>query len=240
MTKAERANWTIAYRKRTANRFLRVATWSGTWSQAYGMARLFAQAHPELEVYYTSNAQAEAEGFVCEEDRGNMLVDSGRRVRIVETDAELPAEMIARIPAAAVAAERWADGDEVADAEGAEPAAPFVPLAAVAAAQGFEVYERPTVLKTIELRRDGRLVQAFRKVADARAWLAANAAPEMRELVATAADELAQVRAWWLRHELDKLPSISAVDVLAARDRDFDEALAEQARRRAATALLVA
>lgn len=174
MTSFERANWTIAYRKRTANRFLRVATWSGTWSQAYGMARLFGEANPGLEVYYTSNRAAEVEGFVVEEDCRNILVDSGRRVRIVETDVELPAEMIARIPAAEVARERWADGDEVADAEGAEPAAPFVPLAAVAAAQGFEVYERPTVLKTIELRRNGRLVQAFRKTSAARAWLAAN------------------------------------------------------------------
>jgi len=176
MTSFERANWTIAYRKRTANRFLRVSTWSGTWSQAYGMSRLFAQANPELEVYYTSDRSAEVEGFVVEEDVRNILVDSGRRVRIVESDVELPAEMIARIPAPEVARERWADGDEVADAVGAEPAAPFAPLADVAAAQGFEVYERPTVLKTIELRRDGRLVQAFRKVSDARAWLAAEQA----------------------------------------------------------------
>lgn len=240
MTSFERANWTIAYRKRTANRFLRVSTWSGTWSQAVGMARLFGQAHPELEIYYTSNRAAEVEGFVVEEDVRNILVDSGRRVRIVETDVELPAEMTARIPAPEVARERWVDGDEIADAEGAEPAGSFVPLADVAAEQGFEVDDRDGVVRSIRLLRDGRLVQAFRKVSDARRWIAANAAPEMRELVATAADAPAQVRAWWLRHGLDKLPSISAVDVLAARDRDLDEALAEQARRRAATASLIA
>lgn len=41
-----------------------------------------------------------------------------------------------------------------------------------------------------------------------------------------------QVRAWRLRHGLDKLSAITAVDVLAARDRDFDEALEEEIGRR--------
>jgi len=120
MTSTERANWTIAYRKRTANRFLRVSTWAGTWPQAVAMARLFAAANPDLEVHYTSNRAAEVEGFVTEDDVRNILVDSGRRVRIVETDVELPAEMIARIPNAETARERWIDGDAIADAEGAD------------------------------------------------------------------------------------------------------------------------
>jgi hypothetical protein len=220
MTSTERANWTIAYRKRTANRFLRVSTWAGTWSQAVGMARLFSEANPDLEVYYTSSRTAEIEGFVIEEDRGNILVDSGRRVRIVETDIELPAEMIARIPNAETARERWADGDPIVDAEGAEPAAAFVPLVEVAAEQNFEIVERDGAVRSIELWRDGRLVQAFRKTSAARVWLAANDAP-------------AQTRAWWERHGLDKLPAISAVEVLAARTADWDEAIEENTRRTA-------
>jgi hypothetical protein len=227
MTSTERANWTIAYRKRTANRFLRVSTWAGTWSQAVGMARLFSEANPDLEVYYTSNRTAEIEGFVIEEDRGNILVDSGRRVRIVETDIELPAEMIARIPNAKTARERWTDGDPIPNAEGAEPAAAFVPLVEVAAKQNFKVVERDGAVRSIELWRDGRLVQAFRKTSAARVWLAASNTAE-------------QMCAWWERHGLDKLPTISAEDVLAARAADWDEAIAAEQTRRAATALLVA
>ncbi len=34
-----------------------------------------------------------------------------------------------------------------------------------------------------------------------------------------------QVRAWWERHGLDKLSDISAVNVLAAREADWAEAL---------------
>jgi hypothetical protein len=133
MNGIERANWTIAYRKPRANRFLRVATWSGTWSQAMGMRRLFATANPELEVYCTSSRAAEIEGFVIEEDCRNILVDSGRRVRIFETDVELPAEMVARIPAAEVARERWIDAEPIADAAG----------------QGFEVALREGVVLAV-------------------------------------------------------------------------------------------
>ena len=241
MTSTERANWTIAYRKRTANRFLRVSTWSGTWSQAHGMARLFGQAHPELDVYYTSDRSAEVEGFVIEEDVRNILVDSGRRVRIVETDVELPAEMIARIPSAEVARERWNDGIEIPEPEGVTPApaADFVPLEQVAAGQGFEVVKGTGVVRSFELRNatTGRRVNVFRTAADARKWLAANRAPEMLAMLSAACDGPEQVRAWWLRHGLDKLPSITAVEVLAARAADWDEALAEQ-RARAAEALL--
>lgn len=233
MTSTERANWTIAYRKRTANRFLRVSTWAGTWSQAVGMARLFGEANPDLEVYYTSSRTAEIEGFVIEEDRGNILVDSGRRVRIAETDIELPAEMIARIPNAETARERWIDGDEIVNVEGAEPAGPFVPLVEVAAEQNFEVVERDGAVRSIELRRDGRLVQAFRKTSAARAWLAANDAPAMLALLGAACSAPEQLRAWWERHGLDRLPTISAVEVLAARDADRDEAFEENTRRTA-------
>lgn len=194
MTSTERANWTIAYRKRTANRFVRVSNWSGTWSQAVGMCALYSQAHPELEVWYISNASAERDGFVCEEDRGNILTDRGSRVRIVE-GGEVPAEMIARIPAAAVARERWLDGDEIADAEGTEPAGPFVPLADVAAAAGFEVREGRSLDggPKVHLSIDGRHVQTFHKISAARRWIAANGSPELSAVLAVACDMPTQV-----------------------------------------------
>src|SRR5687767_7951128 len=98
-TQTERPDWTICYRKRTANRFFRVTNWSGTWSQAVAMARLFAEANPDLQVYYTSSAEAENAGRVVAEDIANILIeDSNKRIRIVEK-GELPQSMIARIPA---------------------------------------------------------------------------------------------------------------------------------------------
>lgn len=227
MTSTERANWTIAYRKRTANRFLRVSTWAGTWSQAVGMARLFGAANPDLEVYYTSNRAAEVEGFVAEEDVRNILVYSGRRIRIVETDVELPAEMIARIPAAEVARERWSDGDPIADAEGADPAGPFVPLAEVAARAGFEVREGRSLGggPKVHLSRDGRHVKTFHKISAARRWLAANGSAEMIAMLGAACSGPEQVRAWWERHNLGALPKLSAEDILAAREADWTEAI---------------
>ena len=184
MTSTERANWTIAYRKRTANRFLRVSNWSGTWSQAVGMCALYSAAHPELEVWYISDRSAEVEGFVPEEDVRNLLVESGRRVRIVE-GGEVPAVMIARIPVAAVARERWIDGDPIAEPEGVTPAAEEpAPLAEVAAEQGFEVCEGTGVIRSFELRdaTTGRRVNVFRKAADVREWLAHT---EAQRLLAT-------------------------------------------------------
>lgn len=44
-----------------------------------------------------------------------------------------------------------------------------------------------------------------------------------------AGQEAQQIREWWMRHGLDKLPSITAEDVLAARDADHAEALARNA-----------
>lgn len=90
--------WTLAYRKRTANRFQRVTNWSGTWHQAVQLARVFGEAHPELQVWYVPTAASEANG--CPEDAGNILVDSGRRVRIRET-GELTPELIGKVRDAA-------------------------------------------------------------------------------------------------------------------------------------------
>lgn len=96
--------WTLAYRKPTANRFQRVTNWSGTWSQAQELARSFAQAHPELQVWYVPSAASEENG--CEEDRGNVLTDTGRRVRIRETGSLTEAEL-AMVPDATEARERF-------------------------------------------------------------------------------------------------------------------------------------
>lgn len=110
----ERFTWTIAYRKRTANRFLRVTNWSGSWAQALAMAQLFGEANPDLQVWYTSSRDAELKGGVSIEDVANIMVDSGKRIRIVE-GGELPAEMIARIPAPDVARQRWIDRKPIAE-----------------------------------------------------------------------------------------------------------------------------
>jgi len=42
---------------------------------------------------------------------------------------------------------------------------------------------------------------------------------------------VAQLRAWWDRHGLDKFTIVTAADILAARDADHDEALLEYAVR---------
>jgi hypothetical protein len=107
--------WTIAYRKRTANRFLRVSNWQGTWTQAVAMAAVFSETNPELQVYYVPTAEAEQDG-ATPEDIGNVLVDSGKRIRIAEGGG-VPDEMIARIPTPEAARERWLDGTEIAEPE---------------------------------------------------------------------------------------------------------------------------
>lgn len=128
--------WTIAYRKRTANRFLRVTNWVGSWAQAVAMAQVFGEANPDLQVWYTSSRDAELKGGVAIEDVANIMVDSGKRIRIVE-GGELPAELIARIPAADVARQRWIDRQEIADPALTEEAAHVEALAIAG-----ELYER--------------------------------------------------------------------------------------------------
>jgi hypothetical protein len=76
--------WTVAYRKPKANRFVRVDGVSVSWEAATELSQDVIKAMPGYEVYYVSTRQAELQGLVCEEDRGNILVPSGRRVRIVE------------------------------------------------------------------------------------------------------------------------------------------------------------
>jgi hypothetical protein len=87
--------WTIAYRKPKANRFQRVADWSGTWQEAVDMARIFGNLHPDLQVWYVPSATNDARVAKLVEagelgpeyllDHGAILVDTGRRVRMTET-----------------------------------------------------------------------------------------------------------------------------------------------------------
>ena len=88
-----RSLWTIAFRKRTANRFQRVTNWSGNWADAVRMAGVYGAAHPELEIYYVLTLDAER-ARPESEDNGNVLVESGKRIRIVD-NAELPDSIIA-------------------------------------------------------------------------------------------------------------------------------------------------
>jgi hypothetical protein len=77
--------WTVAYRKTNANRFLRVDGVSLDWDAATELAVEVSEALGEgHQVYYVTTRQDELDGRVCEEDIANLLVDSGRRVRMVE------------------------------------------------------------------------------------------------------------------------------------------------------------
>jgi hypothetical protein len=98
-------SWTIAYRKPRANHFKRAANWSGTWAEAVEMARVFGDLHPEYQVWYTTTvgyeqwtAQEIAAGTLdasYAEDHGNIMVDSGKRIRVRETGA-IDAESLRR------------------------------------------------------------------------------------------------------------------------------------------------
>jgi hypothetical protein len=91
--------WTIAYRKPKANRFVRKDLHL-TWKAAHDLAGDWADAHPGLQVFYVCNRQAELDGYVGQEDIRNILMESGKRIRIYE---EIPSEAIpapsASIPA---------------------------------------------------------------------------------------------------------------------------------------------
>jgi hypothetical protein len=90
--------WTLAYRKRTANRFQRMVNWAGTWCQARELANAMSEAHPELEVWYVPTVGADPDAYV--------LTNSGRHVRIRDNGVA-PAWLLARVPDAAEAQARW-------------------------------------------------------------------------------------------------------------------------------------
>lgn len=95
--------WTVAYRKPRANRFLRVDL-ALTWDQARQLAGQLCDDTEGLEIYYTTTAEAERVGYTSAEDVGNLLVDSGRRVRILE-GGTLPENTAAWLAALTTAAE---------------------------------------------------------------------------------------------------------------------------------------
>lgn len=76
--------WTVAVRRSRANRFRRVRDVKISWSQASDLAQFVATVHPELQVWIVTTAEAERVGYTCEEDAGNVLVDSGRRVPLID------------------------------------------------------------------------------------------------------------------------------------------------------------
>lgn len=90
-------SWTIAYRmSKHANHFKRVTNWSGTWSASRVMAAEFLAVHPGAEVWYVPTAEyetymgrmiesGELTDFGYSEDFGNILMASGKRIRVRET-----------------------------------------------------------------------------------------------------------------------------------------------------------
>lgn len=93
--------WTLAWRKRTANRFQRAVNWSGTWAQARELAGTFLAAHPDLQVYYVPTVGSDPDATV--------MTDSGRNVRIRDNGV-IPAAVLAQAPDAAEAQARWENG----------------------------------------------------------------------------------------------------------------------------------
>lgn len=99
---ATHLGWTAAYRKPRANKFHRVvlpATVVLTEEQAKDMGEAIQGANPGLEVYIVPTLAAEKAGQVPEEDHGNVLVHTGRRIRITETgdltalNVEIPSDV---------------------------------------------------------------------------------------------------------------------------------------------------
>lgn len=80
--------WTIAVRKPCANRFLRFDH-AVSWDQATELARHYMAANPGMECYYTVNRQAELDGYSNDDDAGNILTHTGRRVRVVDVPTKL-------------------------------------------------------------------------------------------------------------------------------------------------------
>lgn len=90
-------SWTIAYRlSKNANHFKRVTNWAGTWNESRIMAAEFMAYNPDAQVYYVPTAEYEdyqrhmiANDFWSDsglsDDWGNILVDSGKRVKMRET-----------------------------------------------------------------------------------------------------------------------------------------------------------
>lgn len=106
--------WTVAYRKPHANRFLRADNFAGTWDEASDLGRAFAARHLDLEVWTVPTADCDTDDRTVPEDRGNILVGTGRRVRILEggaVDADLLPTPVPTTPAATDTFDRMANDD---------------------------------------------------------------------------------------------------------------------------------
>lgn len=142
--------WTIAFRNPRANRFRRVTNWNGTWDQASELARAYVTLYPQLQVWVTTTKEAEDAGYTVEEDRGTIMVESGRRVKVID-NAELTAAELAKLQV--ITFERI--GREAALAD--EPAAPSVNAKVQAALEGRTVGDPVNV----------RVMEAFSRGYDA-------------------------------------------------------------------------
>lgn len=88
-------DWTVAWRKQASRTFTRAINWAGTWAEATEMAASVGELLGDgYQVYYTVTAAKERDG-INREDAGNIMVDSGARVRIID-GGMLPAELLDR------------------------------------------------------------------------------------------------------------------------------------------------
>lgn len=83
-TAATTGSWTVAFRHPRANRFLRYSGLTTDWECARRYAGELQAARPDLQVWYTTTAQYDNDKQ--NEDSHNILVETGRRVRVFETD----------------------------------------------------------------------------------------------------------------------------------------------------------
>lgn len=125
MSNRTRANWTLAWRNsRHANRLVRATNWAGTWEQALYLAGEMREAmvkagRSDAQVYYVTTLEYErdqareiAAGTLrpeYAEDHGNMLMETGRRVRMV-TNGAIPASVLSRVLPLDVAEARYTVG----------------------------------------------------------------------------------------------------------------------------------
>lgn len=79
--RVDRRYWTVAYRKPRSNRFHRIDL-KLTWKEASELAAEVLNALEGYQVYTTTTLEAEQDDYVCDEDKGNILSETGRRVRI--------------------------------------------------------------------------------------------------------------------------------------------------------------
>lgn len=125
MSNLARANWTLAWRNsRYSNRLIRATNWAGTWSQAFYLAEKMREAmvkagREDAEVYYVvtlENEREQAREIAAgtlrpeyAEDHGNVLMETGRRVRMV-TNGAIPAGVLSQALPLDVAEARYTVG----------------------------------------------------------------------------------------------------------------------------------